>query len=107
MMTERRSDEELPDRIEAAYYGFIQRANDEGIAPEQWDRYALTALWNQAQIEANLSAGVAGTVPDREVVAKVIDAYWDEEYSEHAPSDTDALVLADRVLALLMGGEKP
>ena len=50
---------DTPERIEGLYYGFIKRAADEDVEPEDWDKWALTALWNQAQIEAGLRlAGV-------------------------------------------------
>ena len=44
-----------PQHISDTFYGFIKRAADEGIEPEDWDLWALTALWNAAQIEAGLT----------------------------------------------------
>lgn len=54
-----------PAHIEQMYYGFIKRASDEGIEPEQWDTWALTALWNAAQIEAALAPSPVQGADDR------------------------------------------
>ncbi|MET0716393.1 MAG: hypothetical protein ABWY57_15920 [Mycetocola sp.] len=71
-------------------------------------RTSITAL-----IIERLAAGVADTVPDREVLGGMLEhsiAEWDFQMRnpDQGPRPGPlADVLADAVLALLMGGEKP